>query len=169
MAGKKYADVVTYENKLKRVMERFGVTEYDYDWTRKTAYVRFMYKGTWYQFDHSAEKSGLVYGTDVFAQIVLALEDLARMVERGIYDLGKWIVGMQYLPPVFEMPECFKALGFSGSDLPTEDMVRTRYRNMAKELHPDVGGNAQGFIDLQNMTNLCLEYLKQKEKHPSQT
>ncbi|SHF53777.1 hypothetical protein SAMN02746089_02114 [Caldanaerobius fijiensis DSM 17918] len=35
----------------------------------------------------------LVYGLDAFAQIVLSLEDLARMVERGIYDLqtmGKW-------------------------------------------------------------------------------
>ena len=162
MAGKKYAEVSTYESKLKKVMERLGATEYDYGWTRKNAYVRFKYKGTWYQFDHSTEKSGLTYGTDVFSQIVLALEDLARMVERGIYELGTWITGMKYLPPVFEMPECFKLLGFSGTELPTADMVKTRYYNMAKELHPDAGGNEQDFIELQDAVKKCLDYLEDK-------
>ncbi len=162
MAGKKYAEVDVYESKLRKVMERLGVTEYDYDWTRKTAYVRFKYKNIWYQFDHSAEKAGLTYGTDVFSQIVLSLEDLARMVERGIYDLGVWITGMKYLPPVFEMPEWFKAMGFTGSDLPTADMVKTRYHNLAKERHPDAGGNEQDFAELQDTVKQCLDYLGDK-------
>lgn len=101
-AKKQYADVSTYEQKLKRVMVRLGVEKYEYDWTRQTAYVQFFYKNQWYRFDHSVEKVNvggkmkLTYGTDVFAQIVLALEDLARMVERGIYVMFWlfWIILM---------------------------------------------------------------------------
>ena len=34
----------------------------------------------------------------IFAQLVKTLEDIARMVERGIYDLSTWIEGMKTLP-----------------------------------------------------------------------
>ena len=139
MASKKvYNNVSEYEQKLKRVMQRFGVEEgqYNYDWTRQTAYVQFMYKSQWYMFDHSVEKANasgkhhLVYGTDVFAQIVLALEDLARMSERGIYDLATWISGMRYLPQKEDLPECFRVLGFNGPDKPSKEDLETRYKNL---------------------------------------
>lgn len=89
--AKKYADPQSYEVKLERVMERLGAEKYDYDWSRRECWVEFWYKGQLYRFSHSvenAQKHGvdIQYGSDVFAQVVLSLEDLARMVERGIYD-----------------------------------------------------------------------------------
>lgn len=165
-AKKQYADVSVYESKLKRVMERFGVEQYEYDWTRHTAYVQFMYKGQWYRFDHSVDKINatgkmkLTYGTDVFAQLVLSLEDLARMVERGIYDLGVWVSGMLYLPPVKELPQCFVDMGYKGSELPDKKDLEARYKNLLKKAHPDNGGDADTFIKLQESMKMCLDHLE---------
>ncbi len=90
--AKKYAELQTYEAKLERVMERLGVEKFDYDWTRRECWIEFWYRGQLYKFVHSvanAQAHGIdiQHGSDVFAQVVLSLEDLARMVERGIYDL----------------------------------------------------------------------------------
>ena len=165
-AKKIYQSPEFYEKKLSCVMERLQIPSYEYDWTRKTAYVKFQYKGEWYQFDHSVEKANaagktpLSYGTDVFAQLVLALEDLARMVERGIYDLSRWIGEMRYLPPVMELPECFQKMGFLGHELPTEEDVKARYRNLAKKMHPDGDGSKEAFEELQGWVKDCLDYLQ---------
>jgi hypothetical protein len=125
--AKQYADAVFYESKLNKVMERLGIKEYNYDFSRHGSWVEFRYKGELYRFDHSVEKAksrgiNLTYGSDAFAQIVLALEDLARMVERGIYDLQTWVSGMKYLPPVIEVPSCFKLLGFETIPASEEDI-----------------------------------------------
>lgn len=165
-AKKIYQSPKFYEQKLSCVMERLHISSYEYDWTRKTAYVRFLYKGEWYQFDHSVEKANaagktfLSYGTDVFAQLVLALEDLARMVERGIYDLSRWIGEMKYLPPVRELPQCFRKMGFMGSELPSQEDIRVRYRNLAKKMHPDGNGSKEAFEELQGWMKGCLDYLQ---------
>ena len=46
MANKKYYEAAeVYEQKLKRVMDRFGVTEYRYDWNRRETYVEFLLSG----------------------------------------------------------------------------------------------------------------------------
>ena len=45
MAAKQYADPVTYEAKLEKVMARLGVEAYDYDWSRRECWVSFKYKG----------------------------------------------------------------------------------------------------------------------------
>ena len=166
MASKKiYADIATYEAKLPRVMTRLGVEKYEYDWTRHTAFVQFFYKDRWYRFDHSIEKINktgkmhLTYGTDVFAQIVLALEDLARMVERGIYDLDVWVAGMLYLPVKEELPECFKLLGYTGSTVPNAEDLTARYKNLLKKAHPDNGGNTEDFMKLQQAIKECMDYI----------
>lgn len=159
-----------YEKKLARIMQRLGVKEdqYNYDWTRHTAYVQFFYKGNWYQFDHSVDKANatgkvkLIYGTDVFAQLVLALEDLARMSERGIYDLTVWISGMRYLPEMKDIPQCFKNMGFAGPETPNEQDLKARYKNLLKKKHPDNGGSEEEFNTLQNDMKACLDYLFQK-------
>lgn len=163
-AKKQYADAYTYEQKLKRVMERFGVEQYNYDWTRKTAYVQFFYKNQWYRFDHSVDKVNvggkmkLTYGTDVFAQIVLSLEDLARMVERGIYDLDIWVSGMRYLPQKEDLPECFRKLGYAPEDeKPSKEDLEARYKNLLKSAHPDNGGTTESFIALQEAMKQCLD------------
>lgn len=163
-AKKQYADAASYEQKLKRVMERLGVEKYEYDWTRQTAYVQFYYKNQWYRFDHSVEKANasnklkLVYGTDVFAQIVLALEDLARMVERGIYDLGVWVSGMRYLPVKENLPECFMKLGYAPEDeMPSRNDLEARFKNLLKKAHPDNGGSTEAFMELQDAMKNCLD------------
>ena len=164
MATKKqYAEASTYEAKLKRVMERFEVDEYNWNYDRHGAWVEFRYKGSLYRFDHTVEKAkskglDITYGSDCFAQIVLALEDLARMVERGIYDLQTWVTGMKYLPPVAEVPSFFRVLGFE--QLPSSaDDVKARFRSLAKQLHPDAGGENDDFVNLQKASEDCIRYL----------
>lgn len=140
-------------------MEMQKVWNYD----RHGSWVEFRYKGSLYRFDHSVEKAkargvNLSFGSDAFAQIVLALEDLARMVERGIYDLQTWVSGMKYLPPLIEIPNFFKTLGFE--QLPSsEEEIKVRYKNLAKQLHPDMGGNAEDFMKIQKASEDAIKYL----------
>lgn len=165
---KQYASASNYEEKLKRVMERLNIKEFDWNYDRHGAWVEFKYKGSLYRFDHSVEKAksrgvNISYGSDAFSQIVLALEDLARMVERGIYDLQTWVAGMKYLPPVLEMPVFFKVLGFE--QIPSsEEEIKTRYRNLSKTVHPDMGGSAEDFNNLTKASEQCLQYLKSIKK-----
>ena len=97
MAKKKqYASADQYERKLSKVMERLGVEQYNYNFDRFGCYIEFRYKNELYRFDHSTEKAKargleLRYGSDAFAQVVLTLQDLALMVERGVYDLSAWV------------------------------------------------------------------------------
>jgi hypothetical protein len=165
-ATKQYKDPDYYEKKLSVVMERLGVKQFDYDWTRKTAYLRFFYKDKWYRFDHDDEKANkkaktsekIVYGTDVFAQLVLAIEDLSRIVERGIYDLDRWVADLVCLPPVNEDLDCFKQLGFN--DIPSEDQLKSRYKALAKKAHPDSpNGDKEKFEEIKGIYNQCMDYL----------
>jgi hypothetical protein len=165
---KQYASASSYEDKLKRVMERLNIKEFNWNYDRHGAWVEFRYKNSLYRFDHSVEKAksrgvNLAYGSDAFAQIVLALEDLARMVERGIYDLQTWVSGMKYLPPVVEVPAFFKTLGFEQIPSAEED-IKARYRGLSKTLHPDMGGNAEDFDKLTKASEQCLQYLNSMRK-----
>lgn len=163
MARKKqYADPDTYERKLEKVMERFGVSEFSYNFDRFSCFIEFRYKGELYRFDHGVDNArargnDLAYGSDAFAQLVLALEDLARMVERGIYDLQTWVAGLKYLPPVKEVPSFFQFLGFQAIP-PGPEEVKARYRTLAKQMHPDNGGSNEDFINLQNASEQALKY-----------
>lgn len=163
---KYYGPAEEYEKKLDRVMKRFGVSNYKYDWNRESAYVEFCYKGQWYHFDNdfrkskkSAEKShkNITYVSDLFAQIVLSLEALARVTELGIYSLQFWIEGMKMLPPTTNVPACFAALGFD--HIPTEDELKQRFRARAKTVHPDAGGTAEEFEVLKRNYLECQSYL----------
>jgi hypothetical protein len=165
---KQYAAGESYEKKLERVMERLDIKDFNYNYDRFGSWVEFRYKGELYRFDHSIEKAkargvNLKYGSDAFAQIVLALEDLARMVERGIYDLQTWVSGMKFLPPVIEVPAFLKTLGFESIPASIED-VKTRYRNLAKQLHPDAGGNSDDFIKLDKACEDSIKYLQSMGK-----
>ena len=45
MKKKKYSGgFEEYESKLKRVMERLGVKQYKYDWSRNECFIEFTYK-----------------------------------------------------------------------------------------------------------------------------
>jgi len=163
--AKQYAAPETYEAKLEKVMGRLGVESYNYDWSRFECWVSFVYKGQPYRFAHSVENAkahgvDIRYGSDVFAQVVLSLEDLARMVERGIYDLDTWVSGMKYLPEAKPLEICFYALGFSSRPTSVDD-VKAQYKRMAMVMHPDAGGDPVAFRDLNSNYHLCLEALKE--------
>lgn len=161
--AKQYGAADNYEAKLARVMERLGVQEFNYNWDRFSSWIEFRYKGELYRFDHSLDNArshgvDLRYGSDVFAQLVLSLEDLARMVERGIYDLQRWVAGMKFLPAAVELPSCFKFLGFD--QIPGDILeIETRYKNLAKVHHPDVGGSEEDFVKLTRATEQAKAHL----------
>lgn len=161
--AKQYGTPESYEAKLERVMERLGVESFDYDWSRFECWVEFTYKGSKYRFAHGLENArqhgvNLKYGSDAFAQVVLSLEDLARMVERGIYDLSTWVAGMKMLPAPEAIESCFVALGFTETPASIEQ-VKTRFRQLAKALHPDAGGNENDFLALKNNFDECVHIL----------
>ena len=161
-AKKQYTDPTYYERKLERVMERFEVEEFNFNYDRWGCWIEFRIKSQLHRFDHSVENARakgieLRYGSDAFAQVVLALEDLARMVERGIYDLPTWVAGMRYLPPPVEVPQHFLALGFEQIPSGAEE-VKTRYRNLSKTHHPDMGGSEEAFKVLHNNAEMCMQH-----------
>lgn len=163
---KLYKEASYYEKKLERIMERFGVEKYNWDFTRHECWVELFYKGQMYRFEYSvrqAKEAGfnLQYGSDAFAQLVLALEDLARIVERGIYDLSYWIAGMKALPAGASkyIPRCFVLLGFT--DIPkSEDEIKRAYRELAKTKHPDHGGSSEAFGELTSAYEEALREFK---------
>lgn len=165
---KQYASPDAYEAKLARVMERMGATDYNYNWDRHMAWVEFRLKGQLYRFDHSVEKAKargfkLTYGSDIFAQLVISLEDLARMAERGIYELQTWLEGMKFLPPPVVVPEYFKALGFDGIPAGVEE-VKARFKTLAKQVHPDGGGTDAAFVRLQEAARQAIEHIERDDK-----
>ena len=152
-----------YERKLDRVMERFGATDLNYDYGRQEAWVEFRLKGQLYRFDHSIEKAAahgikLARGTDAFAQIVLSLEDLARMAERGIYELQTWLAGMKALPIVAQVPTSLQFLGFAEIPASVED-VRARYKTLALTMHPDQGGSEEDWHRLQEAAEQATRFM----------
>lgn len=160
---KQYAEASTYEAKLEKVMTRFGADKYDYNWDRFACWVEFWYKGQLYRFEHSIENAkahgnNVKYGSDVFAQVVLTLEDIARMTERGIYELSTWVAGLKALPKQKTIPQCFLVLGFL--DIPTSEELKKRYKELAKMSHPDVGGSNEYFIQIKNAFEEAQKYLK---------
>ena len=52
---KKYAEPVTYEAKLEKVMNRLNVEKYNYNWDRFSCWVEFYVNGQPNRFKHSAE------------------------------------------------------------------------------------------------------------------
>ena len=115
-----------------------------------------------YRFKHSIENarqhgSDVRYGSDVFAQVVLTLEDIARMTERGIYELQTWVAGLKALPKPKDIPECFKILGFT--KIPKVAELKARYRTIVKSAHPDAGGEENYFIAIQSAYNESEKFL----------
>lgn len=169
---KKYASADEYENKLARVMAKLGVDKYTYDWTRTDTYIQFFFKGNMYRFENSFDKAKehgqhIAYVSDLFAQLVMALEDLARISQRGIYDLQVWIEGMKQLPQGSSIPPYFAAMGFE--NVPTdEEELKAQYRRMVKVVHPDAGGTDAAFRALKNNYILCQKYMLDAQEGASE-
>lgn len=165
MGAKQYAPAENYEAKLEKVMARLGIEKYNYNWDRFSCWVQFDYKGQLYRFSHSIDNAKahgqtVRYGSDVFAQVVLALEDLARMVERGIYDLSTWVAGMKYLPPAAQVPDCFRVLQYDRIPENRED-VGKRFKQLAKAAHPDGGGSDEQFQALHQAYEQAEKYFQE--------
>ncbi len=165
-------DFDAYEAKLKRVMDRLGVQNYQYDWTQKkggsSCFVEMQYGGATYRFENSTEKSkecgqNLIYPSDLFAAIIYSLEGLARAIERGIFTLDMLLAGVPQLPAGSKLDSCFAAMGFSAYP-ETESQIKEQYRRMAKVLHPDKGGDAAAFDTLQQNYEECLRLFHSENK-----
>ncbi|MBR6646768.1 MAG: J domain-containing protein [Clostridia bacterium] len=164
--AKQYASAESYEAKLEKVMARLGVEKYNYNWDRFSCWIEFFYKGNLYRFEHSTENAknhgnDVKYGSDVFAQVVLTLEDIARMTERGIYELQTWIQGLKALPPKIELPSCFAFLQFNALPDSVHE-VKERYRQLCKVYHPDAGGTAEMFQKLTDAQSEAIAFLEKE-------
>ena len=149
MGDRPYRGVSFYEYKLERVMKRLGVDSYSFNWDRWGCYVDFYYRGELYRFEHSVEKARsrgveLRSGSESFIEVVMTFEDIASIVERGIYGLETWVRGMKYLPSAIELPEYFKILGFTEVPGSLED-IRQRYQTLTSQL-PSNGGEKEAKI-----------------------
>lgn len=172
MANKQYGPPEEYEDKLKRVMERFQVDDYDFDWNRKgNCWIRFTIGGEPFYFSHSIEQArergiNLRYGSDAFAQLVLTLEDLARANERGTFHLKKVLGAMIAIEPPKDIPACFRYFGFDR--IPTAEEAQKRYRLFAKQLHPDNPDHKErradaerDFVEFQRMNEEIVKYFEE--------
>lgn len=141
--GNHYGPREPYEEKLARVMRRFEIRDGDWDWNadRHGAQIWFTYRDKPYTFSLTvAETSARKVkeartGSDCFAVLVLTLEDLARMAQRGVYELSTWLAGLEALPSPRPVAPVFVALGFDRT--PTADELDSRYRELALRYHPD--------------------------------
>lgn len=152
-----------YEKKLRTVMEKIGVEKYNYVWSRQGCFVELICKGRAFRFEKTLEDARqrgerITCVSDLFAQIVLMLEDLARASSRGLFDFSEIVSGLRSLPAGSSLEPCFASMGFSERPGTTEE-VREQYRRMAKALHPDAGGDAAAFQTLQENYKKCLELL----------
>ncbi len=157
-------DASVYEKKLKRIVEKLGVTKVEYDWGRKDAFISFWYKGGYFRFEHSAEKAATMFtnvtrGTQCFIILVLALEDLTRVISRGVYDLSVWVSGMKSLPEPTSLPNWAIMLGFTSMPETAEDIER-QFRKLSKIHHPDVKGDPEVFRSIELARKQGLEAVK---------
>ncbi len=147
MPGRSLSGASFYEYKLEQVMRRLAVDSYNYNWDRWGCYVDFIYRGERYCFEHSVKKAKergieLRSGSEAFIQLVLTFEDLARILERGVYGLEKWVQGMRHQSSSAEgeVPGYFKVLGFE--EIPSgPEEVQRRYQVMMERLPAEGTGN----------------------------
>lgn len=138
-----------YEQKLGRVMGRLGVQVYDYDWSRRGCWVQMVYAGRAYRFENSVDKSAESGPAEQRDGPVCSdsarTEGLARAIENGIFTLDMLMAGVPALSAAADIPDCFKAMGFEW--LPEDTgAVKAKYRELAKNAHPDAGGDEETFL-----------------------
>ena len=164
---KRYGAAGGFEGRLRKVMERFAVQDYDWNYDRWGAWVSFRLKDELYRFEHTVDKARshgihIHFGTDCFAEIVLCMEDLVRMVERGVYGVQTWVAGMRVLPQAFETPACFTALGFPEVPATVED-VEARFRSLASKVHAEAGGDQEAMGTLTAAAEEATSYFAHKK------
>jgi hypothetical protein len=99
------------ERKLKKIMKRLDIEEFNFNWDRTSCYIEFQYNENSYRMEHSIQKAkrkGLIVlrnGLDCLMELVQSLEDLCQIIERGTYKLETWVSGMKQSSSTEEKPE----------------------------------------------------------------
>ena len=91
-------DALQYEKILKEIMEKINADEYDFDYTRRDAWVVLSYKGSKYRLELSIQSAAehgqaLMSGADAFCKIVMALDSLTRTSSQCLSALQQWVEG----------------------------------------------------------------------------
>ena len=167
---KKYADTKFYQNKLANIMKKLGIEKFRYQYTEDGAFINFKLGYAWYQINHTLENAkknspGITSGADVFAELVLTMEDLLHISERNICDFKTWIAPFELKAGTVELPECFKMLGFDGRYKPNKKNVDFKYNDLAKVLDPKKNpfGDAEKFAKLNEARQACYDFLDGEE------
>lgn len=163
----KYAGSKYYQTKLSNIMKKLGIDRFKYQYQNDTAFINFKFGSSWYQLDHSIAKArinnpGINNAEDVFAELVLTMEDLQHIADRNITSFKNLISPFELKPGRVELPECFTKLGFDGRFMPAEKHVEYKYNDLAKVLDPDKTqfGDKEKFEELQKIRLECLDYIK---------
>ncbi len=99
------------ERRLKRVMRRLKIEEYNYNYDRISCYIEFEYQENLYRLEHSVQKANeiglmmLENGLDCLIGLIESLEDLCQIIGRGTYKLETWLSGMKSATSAEESPE----------------------------------------------------------------
>lgn len=167
---KKYADHKFYQTKLSNIMKKLGIEKYKYQYTEDKAFINFKIGFSWYQINHTLKNAkinnpGITNGSDVFAELVLTMEDLLHISERNICDFKTWIAPFELKAGSIELPECFKKLGFDGRYMPSKKNVDYKFNDLAKVLDPSKNafGDAQKFEELLKMKEECYKFIEESE------
>lgn len=178
-----YLHPTDYETKLERVIERLGAQLVDYEYTGRVrtkkgeipvaqrpqvASVSFLLRGQGYSFTHTPEQSAMgtvpvTSGVDLFCQLVLALEVVAK--------LGEWRLSQLQIDVLLSgardmtranLPEWCGTLGLEA--LPNDETdVHRAFRLAAKRAHPDAdGGSVEQMQTLQGAYEHGLAYVARR-------
>jgi hypothetical protein len=124
------------ERKLKKIMKRLNIEDFNFNWDRTSCYIEFRYQENSYKMEHSIQKAkekGLVVlrnGLDCLMELVQSLEDLCQIIERGTYKLETWVSGMKQSSSTEEKPEFVEE-------------VHIRYKSLGKQQHSEYNRNKE--------------------------
>ena len=114
-----YKEQEMYERKLIKVMKRLKIEEFNFNWDRGSCFIEFHYEENTYRLEHSVQKAkekGVIVlrnGLDCLSELVLTLEDLCQIIERGTYKLETWLSGMELSPIEEDVPEYLEEVHIS--------------------------------------------------------
>jgi curved DNA-binding protein CbpA len=60
-----------------------------------------------------------------------------------------------------KLPACFQVLGFDR--IPDREQLKARYRQLARVVHPDSGGNVEKFIRVRRAYEESIKYIEQRK------
>ena len=167
---KKYADHKYYQTKLANIMKKLGIEKFKYQYTDDKAFINFKIGYKWYQINHTLKNARInnpkiVSGSDVFAELVLTMEDLMHISDRNICDFKDWMAPFELKAGSIELPECFAKLGFDGRYMPSKKNVDFKFSELAKVLDPDKNafGDKEKFDELLDIRQKCYDFIEESE------